>query len=579
MSASRRPAATPEATREPASAAGRQAAKCTALALDLAAILLIGSALALSVRGYFLRPHEDFFELLETGQTLLRGELPPSLKRAPLYPLVVAAGGALLEAAAPGEIPAPQRFAEWLNALLLPINGVLVYFVARRWTAGAARWVAFAFLPLPWGLYCSAHLLLEPLLATMLLLTLLAVGRRPGLACAFAAAATLTRFDAAGVLAGIVLCDYLRGEPTNRIIARGFAAATLPALWLVLTALTWDDRADDHYLRQMIERPGFDLRWSTQVVVDACFSPQRIALPAWVDMDQTWMRRAARGFLALSGLIGASVLLLRREPAAITGAVAYFAYLVAHAAFPFQFERFGYPLAPLLLASAAAGLSASWSVASRSAWERAVRAGFVTFAALAAAALIWGELAAWRAARASVDLRAPWLLAVFAFALALMVMAAIRAGPRRFAQGLAALLVAASGLVHWRESAELLGARATRDELLNAARWVAARLRPEDAVVSDVAGLLRLYSPQHDRGRLLTFGQLRGESLAEALVDCRVRGVRYLIWHERIFDFHGVYYADRWRLHRFAALDEPDRIPGLRTVWRGEGVRVLELGD
>lgn len=574
MSPARRRFATLETQVEPTPSPRAARRRRLLPALDLAGILLLGFALALSVRGHYPRPHEDFFELLETGQALLGGELPSTFKRAPLYPLIVAAGGALLDAAVPGGTPAAQRFGEWLSALLLPANAVLLYFVARRWTAGAARWAALVFLLLPWGLYCTAHLLLEPLLVAMILLTLLAAGRRPALACLFASAATLTRFDAAGLIAGLILSDVLRRERPARIALRGLAMAALPALWLLLTALTWSERSGDHYVRQMIERPGFDLVWSARAVLDACVNPQRLVLPPWADLEPAILRELAGGVLVLSGLVGAAVMLARREPAAVAGVVAFAAYALVHAAFPFRFERFGYPPAPLLLAFSAAGLSSAWSVASRSAWERGVRAGVTTFAVVAATLLIWGETSARTAGGGG--LRSTALLPIFAIALALPTVAAMLGGTRRVAQGLAALLVAAAGLVHLREGEALLGPRAARDELLDAARWVAARLRPDDGVVSDVSGLLRLYAPGHDRARLISFERLGGETLAEALAECRKRGVRYLIWHERIFDFHGAYYAARWRLERFTPLSEPRLVPGLRVAWQGDGVWVLQ---
>src|SRR5205823_4085583 len=85
-------------------------------AADIAALLFLGLALALPWRGHFIKPHYDFYQFCETGRSLLHGELPATFKRAPLFPLLIAAGGAALRAA--GALDAPELTAgEWLNAL------------------------------------------------------------------------------------------------------------------------------------------------------------------------------------------------------------------------------------------------------------------------------------------------------------------------------------------------------------------------------------------------------------------------------------------------------------------------------
>jgi hypothetical protein len=84
---------------------------------------------------------------------------------------------------------------------------MLLYLSARKWLGGASAWAAAWFLLLPVGFDCTAHLLLEPLLTAMVLLTLWAAQRGSAWAFLAAAAATMTRYDAAGLIVGVALAQ------------------------------------------------------------------------------------------------------------------------------------------------------------------------------------------------------------------------------------------------------------------------------------------------------------------------------------------------------------------------------------
>lgn len=267
----------------------RGSRSCFGCVVDALALGLLGLLLALPLRGYCVRPHIDFFDLSEPAYDLVHGRLPRSFKRAPVYPLVIGLGGEALRQGGITEPPPEQVAAEWLNTLLLPVNGVLVYFLGRRWmqhaasgrpadraaprpgaaacvrptgaaiyAAGHARWLAVWFLFLPCGLYCTTQLLLEPLLVTTVLVTLLLSGApRRWPAYVAAAVAVMVRYDATGLLLGLIVVDRLRGIGWRRILGAVLPALVPLVVWLLLTAATKAPLIEDHYIRQIAEEPVF----------------------------------------------------------------------------------------------------------------------------------------------------------------------------------------------------------------------------------------------------------------------------------------------------------------------------------
>lgn len=83
--------------------------------------------------------------------------------------------------------------------------------------------------------------------------------------------------------------------------------------------------------------------------LDVCFNPEQLWLPVWMSLDSATYRAGIRALLTGGAVFGTVLLLVRRDPATIVAACGFVAYTFVHAIFPFQWLRFGYPWAPLLL--------------------------------------------------------------------------------------------------------------------------------------------------------------------------------------------------------------------------------------
>ncbi len=533
---------------------------------ELLAVALLGLVLGLSVRGHFIMPYADFMEQIDSGHALWQGELPATLKRAPVYPLLIVGIGRLLPVEA-----ADQHVAEWLNALLLSLNGVLVCLLARRWCDRGARWVAAWFLLLPLGLLCTAHVILEPLLATLLLATLLLAQRHTRWAYALAGLAAITRYDLAGLIVGLALVDLLRHEPRRRVLLRTLTAAAPLLVWLILTGLTWSSRSGDHYLLQIAQDPRCDLFEELRRVMRAAFPADIIATPGWLDQLDRPLRLLLGCIPPVLALVGLVLLLRRARPTALLIIVAGGGYLLVHAVFPFHFDRFAYPLVALPIILAGAGIAAVWRWCAQHAPSPAMLRCLLLFGLLVVVVLLCARIGLRVGSGDTLALGSP-VRVLTLLAIVLLWLPTAPADPRRLAPltGLVALvLLAVSQLDVTR------GRLGTGQELRNqivAARWVRQSLPDDARVLSAMSGVLRLYVGRQTPDRFPSYADLAAQTWPEVVAECRQRGITHIIWHDALDDLHGGYYAAPLGLDRFAPLSDAATAPGVEPVhwFRGQ---------
>jgi hypothetical protein len=552
-------------------------------------LLTLGLALAAACFGHFIKPHGDFYEFRETGPALLSGRLPDSFKRGPLFPLTVALTGRCIGAVVTTERPADQLAAEGVNAALLPVNGLLVYALARRWLGRAARWPAACFLLLPLGLYSAAHALVEPLLITLTLATLWAAGpgaidRRKWLAYVIAGAAAVTRYEAAGLLLGLVVADFIARRPWRQTLRDSLLASLPLAAWLMLTAATWTTRGADHYVAQAFERPGFDPVWPLASVQHCLWPADRLRVPIWLADWEHSIRVLVGTALLPAALLGAGLLVARKDRAAIAGATWLTGYWLVFSCFPFREQRFGYPPAPLVLLLMAVGAQWLAQRVGSVVTGRLARAALLAPAVLLGVALLPGELMSVRHTLTSrPDWNAPAAVACVAGA-GLIAATSLARSPLSWLRAMAAASVLlALAAVQANRALPLLGSGHEMLGMVQAARWVRDRVPHSERVISNTPGLLRLYAGNGVANRFLGFDEITANDWAGVVSECRRRGIGYIVWHDQLFDEHGDYYAQRWRLRRFEALAAPGEAAGVEVVWEsrprpdGPLVRIVRI--
>ncbi|MBP7746786.1 MAG: hypothetical protein KA383_11715 [Phycisphaerae bacterium] len=568
------PSPAPTPPNQEAAPARRAAVVCRH---DVLALAALGLVVGLACRGHFAMPHADFPSFVDAGSALLRGELPPTLTRAPVYPVLIAALGRLLPVEAAGLV-----VAEWLNALLLPLNAVLIYLIGRTWFGSAARWAAVWFLLLPMGLYCTAHVILEPLLITLVLLTLLVAPRGGAWPYVIAAVAIMTRYDVAGLIVGLGVADLLRRRPWQRVMLSCVLAAAPLLIWLGLTAVTWTPGWKDHYLTQMAARPAFDPGWALAIVARTCFEFATLRLPDWLASMENPARFALLVVPVLAAVCGAVVRIRARDRVAVTAMFALAGYLIVHALYAYRMDRYGYPMAPLLILFASAGLSIVVVRLKRRGLPPRVGQWLLIVLGIALASALLTEAQAFATAAGGAER----LLGRVGLP-ALVALSAVWAAPlllRRQRVGQVVLLIALALLLTLRiqTGAALLGTGQDMKNVVEAARWIRDHTPTSARVLCDNPGLLRLYAGCEPRDRFVSYEDVGGQTWPDVLVECRRIGIVYIIWHDRLSEMHAAYYAGRLGLARFDALADAEHAAGVRPERRFPNypnlviVRVLE---
>jgi len=538
---------------------------------DSLPLVVTAALLGWVCQGHYVKPHADFHEFRESGAALIAGEIPPTFKRGPVYPVLIALAGKTLGRLVQTETPADQLVAGWLNGFLLPCNVLLIYLIGRRWIGSASRWPALWFSILPIGLYCTTHLLVEPLLTATALLTVWLGGRQSRWAYLAASLAIMTRYDAAGLLAGLVGADLLHRRKITGVAWRcGLALAPL-AIWLTLTAITWQQRSTDHYLTQIAEHEKIDVARPVRTALAGLWPDQHLATPVWIAEYGSFMHDGVSLGMILAAMLGAGVLFFRREPAALIGGGFLAGYWAVHAVFPFQFARFGYPAAPLLLCAAGMGFEFVRLHVSKRFPSRSLHILIFGVVIAATGVFLCAEI---DRVRMLLALPRQWIRSLPYIAALGVIAAGLIPRPKRGAIPHRLLLTAIFSLVavfFTRQAMPMLGDGRERLNVVHAARWLRDNLQPGEGVLCDEPGLQRMYANDSSVDRFVGFGGVEAEEWPEIVKECRCRGLCYIVWHDRIFAEQGAYYIRKWRLERFARLENPEQASGLVLVEYFEG--------
>lgn len=527
--------------------------------LELAAVVVLAAAVSLCYLGHFVKPQSDFHEFSATGESLLRGELPRTFKRAPLYPLIIAGGGAVLERIVAVEAPI-KVFAECFNAAMLPLIAALAFLIARRLAGGGAAWVGAWVALVPLGVHCTAHAIVEAPLVAAVLLTIHLAQRGSAWAYVAAAAAMALRYDVAGLLPALMLADVFRGRRAWRTLVYGVLAAMPIALWLLLTVVYWNPADGEHYIAQIRASPRMQLHWAAFVSFDAILEPVRILLPAVLGELIAPLEFAARYGLLASAAVGAVGLLRRSAPGGWVMLGVFAGYVAVHAVFPFREYRFAWPMAPIVQIAAGYGASIAFAALRRLPALRPAQTPLLCIGGILLVLLLIGEAGnlPWPGAGATtltLLIVAGWVLV---WAAAHVPRAALLRG------GVLLLAALWLGRLHARGIAATMGTGREMENLVHAARWVRDNTTPAQRVVSTFPGLLQMYAGREPRGRFVGYQRIAAQTWPEILKECRASGITHLIWFDGVYQEAGSHYIAAWGLQRFERLNDPSSVPGVR---------------
>ncbi|MGQ9851833.1 MAG: hypothetical protein ACUVTG_00345 [Candidatus Oleimicrobiaceae bacterium] len=214
-------------------------------------LLLLVVATLIHILAYFNRfavPNSDFFAFRRDALAYLRLELPENFKRGPTYPLLMG----LSSLAMPGEEP-ELLAGEIVNVVLSLVLVYLSYRIGTQLLGAAGLAVAFAVAISPVLMPSATQPLAEAALAVGIALTAYLAMRGSALAYAAAAAASMTRYEAALLLPLLVVKDLWEHKRLMPTLLRGAVASGPIALWCGLSILK--KGVINPYLGEMVKLP------------------------------------------------------------------------------------------------------------------------------------------------------------------------------------------------------------------------------------------------------------------------------------------------------------------------------------
>ena len=317
--------------------------------------------------GHTAVPIGDFPDLFKIGRDLLSFRLPGSFKQAPvlgllqnfLYPL---AWG-----------PSRELTAGWLlNAILHPVNLLLLWLVGKKIVGKAATYLAVIIIINPWSIYLLTEPIIETTFLFFILLTFYLIFCRSRWAYLAAATASIVRYEGAALILAAFLTDIMHNKSNpERIRALVYSAlACLPlAIWLLLTAVTWQG-GSTHYLNILFskeyaksfteEQGKRGILLNMQVLWNTGFAPLLVPYPTAGNDAGNSLFSFSKATVLVSFLLGCIFSIIKRQWQVWMLLLFFVPYFLLHACYPYPLNRYQSTVAWIVVFICWSGLQSAW---------------------------------------------------------------------------------------------------------------------------------------------------------------------------------------------------------------------------
>ena len=517
-------------------------------------LLVFGAYLSWRYFGHQIVPNSDFPAFVRVAKSLLALEMPTSFKRAPVLGLLQVS----LSKFVTGQHP--LLTAGWLlNAILYPLNIVLLYLVAKSFIPKAAAWFAVIAAINPWLLSMLVQPLVETTLVFFILLTFCLMMRRSKWCYLSAAVAAMVRYEGAALILATFVLDMLESKSSRqRLIALLYSAlASIPlALWLLGTYISIksaDAGTSGHYLAQyghgtvfvkfatLLGRVGFaSLFWPTS---QDMIGPMRVTVTV---------------IAAAGALFGCAYGLYKKKWDVLAILLFLIPYMLIHSLKSGTRDRYCIPIASLVLLLAWFGIQAVLEITGG---RFAVPLTFVIVAQVAISAffVLWAiELADDVSKVSYLSLKSasvPW---AGLFAVAAVFLLVVLTWQARFilnAMTLSALLC----LMIFSNQfmlVPMMGDGQNNAEFKKLADWYIANAQPGEKLLTTLPSTVGIFAPKHLSSFVHT-KRLKTESPDEFVQACYKKNITYVTWDSRLGLFPQDSYYKKWGLENISALARP----------------------
>jgi hypothetical protein len=505
--------------------------------LAIAVLLLLGIYQSVLYFGYKLVPNPDFSAFFKLGQELLSFQIPSSFKRAPIIGLLQVSLSHVVGGQHPG------LTAGWLlNAILHPLNLVLLWLVGKHVVGKSALWLALVAALNPQVLYLLMEPLAETTLLFCILLTFYLIFQRSNWAYVLASVTTMVRYEGAALILAAFVMDLIYRKSRQerlRALAYSVLAAVPLAIWMLGMLVNWGPETyltvfGKEYARQYgdpVEGTS-SLAKHVEVLWQTAFYPLLRPYPGASNGFAEMLQQSSKTVMTAGLLFGAIYGLCTRQWKVLALLVFSVPYFGVHAKVPFAFQRYYLPIFWITLLLCLFGLQSAWRLIHDN--GRIPKVLVLTLQALVAAvSAVWLiSLLSYLPRISSISPRSAWLPYVA------MILAGILCAGRLYVYkfpyflrelsilGVVCLLIVSSQFA----ILPLIGDGQQDKEFKLLADWYVANAAPGEKMGVYMASVVKMFAPQCEESIV----SLPKASTPEEFIKvCHDAHITYVVWAAR----------------------------------------------
>jgi hypothetical protein len=480
-------------------------------------------------------PNSDWSAFLQVGHELVSFHLPSDYKRTPVLGILHVLLGHIM----PGDYP--ELTAGWvLNAVLYPVNVLLIWLISRRIIGKAAVWFTLIAAVNPFVLDMLRNPIVEMTLLCSFLTTLYLIMRRSRWSYLLAAVSSMLRYEGALLIFAAFVVDMLTyKEKRQRLYSLLYAClASIPlGLWMLGTVLNWQHEGSFHYLKDIGGDSGGKIVLGEYVsfVWQTTFAPLFLPSPSMQQDTAQTLLALNKFFAGAAFIFGAIYGLCKKRWEILAFLILLVPYILIHAIHSVILGRYCMPVGWMVLLVAWYGLTSCmklisgnsripqpiiyflqafillmavlWLVTSvqdlPSLTPYSVRSVSLPYVASAAALVIAGLTIIWQKNR--------FILRTLAVLSVIILM-----------------LVSNQFMV-----AQVIGNGQEDIEFKYLAEWYLKNASPGEKLASSMSGLVATFAPKY-KNNCVHLGGIAADSPQEFIEQCHKLNITYVTWDSRL---------------------------------------------
>lgn len=504
-------------------------------------LTVFGIYLSILYFGHTEVPNSDFPYFYKTGQEILSFKAPSSFKRGPVVGILQVIINLFV-----GE-HSPSLIAGWLlNAILYPLNCLLLYLIAEKIVAKAGVWIALLSAINPTAVYLLTEPIAETTLLFFVLLTIYLILKRSKWCWFFASITAITRYEGAALIIAALVMDMIYAKDKKERLAsfKYTVIACVPlGLWMFGTFATGlSDRS--HYLRiyfgkdfaKWFAEMGGDL---TGVVLHWRLLWQVAVLP--LITPAPGMSYKVYNVIAMLSLLiplvafcyGAVLGLCRKRWDILVLLIFFVPYFLIHAAYPYPIPRYHGTIFWIMLLVSWYGFQNAWQLLARYAHlHKYITLGLIIILAVFSFVRMIKLIPVLK--RIQPQVGTELIYTAYAAILAAIIVVGLWCVLKRgkgLLTAIAVLVIFSSFAVSGQfELIRLLGSGQRDKEFKILAHWYRENYQPGDKIAVYMAAVVKLFAPELSDSIV---NLPRAETPEEFIDKCRDEGITYVVWATR----------------------------------------------